>query len=324
MLVLILATLAGFNIDRAFANSGEHRSRSDKNIAAIGHRNIAGGMQGNWYSIEGEKRLGETFSAQIESSSKIVNDRVITDYVARIADNLARNSDTKIPITVRLLDSEQVTAVTLPGGYQYLSRRLLLQLENEDELASVLARGIAHTALRSVTRLMTLENSANIGSSSLIYVGSNVPPTDGSKEVISMGMLSHKRRFELDADYFGVQYVFKAGHDPESFVQVIQRIGPVIEPTAQAFSPFPQTSVRLKALHEEIADVLPRRDAQVTASPEFEEFKKRIRDWKPAGPCLHQMRRNLRSSHVAGLCLPFHSFPQAAHCRSQSPRRPFA
>jgi hypothetical protein len=79
MLVLILATLARFNIDRAFANSGEHRSRSDKNIAAIGHRNIAGGMQGNWYSIEGEKRLGETFSAQIESSSKIVNDRVITD-----------------------------------------------------------------------------------------------------------------------------------------------------------------------------------------------------------------------------------------------------
>lgn len=282
--VLILATLAGFNVERAFAVPGEHRSRSDKNIAAIGHRNIAGRKQGNWYSIEGEKRLGEAFSAQIEASGKIVNDRIITDYVDRIADKVSRNSDTKIPITVRLLDSEQVTAVTLPGGYQYLSRRLLLQLENEDELASVLARGIAHTALRSATRLKTLENLANIGFIPLTYVGSSVPPTDVSKDFIPTSLLGYRRRFELDADYFGVQYIYKAGYNPESFVQVVRRTGPVIEPPVQALSAFPQIPVRLQALHKEIADLLLKRDAQVTESPDFEAFKKRLRDWKPAEP----------------------------------------
>jgi predicted Zn-dependent protease len=146
----------------------------------------------------------------------------------------------------------------------------------------VLARGIAHTALRSVTRLMTLENLANVGSIPLIYIGSNVPPTDGSKEAIPMGLLGYRRRFELDADYFGVQYAYKAGYDPESFVHFVERTEAAIEPLAQALRPFPQTSVRLKALHEEIADVLPKRDAKAPAAPEFDMFKKRLRDWKPA------------------------------------------
>jgi beta-barrel assembly-enhancing protease len=284
IVVLTLSALACLKVDRAFGFSSERRSRSDKNIAAIGHRNIAGEKNGNWYSIEREKELGQQFSAETERSFKVLEDCAITDYVARIADNVAKNSDAQIPITVRLLDSEQVRAFTLPGGYQYVTRGLLLQLENEDELASVLARGIAHTALRSATRLMTREEFAKIGAIPLIYVGSGVPPNGTSDAAVPLTMLSFGRRFELDADYFGVQYVYKAGYDPESFVHFVQRIWPANGTPAQAFGPFPPTPDRLKALRKEIADLLPNQDGKTGSTPEFAGFRERLRAWRPEGP----------------------------------------
>jgi len=285
VVVLALLALGCLKVDRAFASTGARRSRSDKNIAAIGHRNIVGEKSlGNWYSLDREKEMGKQCAAEIERSLRILNDRAMTDYVARVADNVARNSDAQMPITVQLIDSEQVEAFTLPGGYQYITRGLLVQLESESELASVIARGIAHTALRSATRLMTREAWANIGSIPLVYVGSSVPPNSASGIGTPLTMLSFRRRFEFDADYFGVQYVYKAGYRVESFTNSMQRIWPVSRVSVQAFSPFPPTPDRLKALRKEIGDLLPKRDSEIVSTPEFEGFKERLIGWKPVAP----------------------------------------
>jgi predicted Zn-dependent protease len=280
--VLVLSAIACLEVDAAFASLGEKRSRSDKDINAIRRRNIAGDKNlGNWYSVAQEKEIGKRYSAEIERSFKVLDDRPLTDYVTRIAENIAKNSDAQMPITVRLLDTEQEETFTLPGGYQYISRGLLLRLENEGELASLLARGIAHTALRSDTRLMTREEWAKIGAVPLIFVGQSVPPNDTSGVTIPLTMLSFRRQSELEADYFGVQYVYKAGYSAESLVHVIERIWPPNQMSAKAFSPLPPTPDRVKALRKEIADLLPKRDGEIGSTPEFEGFKERLRSWKP-------------------------------------------
>ena len=283
VVLLALFALACLNVDRGFASTGAKRSRSDKDIAAIGHRNIAGANSlGNWYSLDREKEMGKQYSVEIERCLKVLNDGAMTDYVARVTDNIVRNSDAQMPITVRLVDSDKVEAFTLPGGYQYITRGLLLQLESEGELASVLARGIAHTALRSATRLMTRASWAKVGTVPLVFVGSGVPSSSTSGAAIPLTFLSFSRGFEFEADYFGVQYVYKAGYNTESFSRLVQRIWPASRASVNAFSPFPPTPDRLHALHKEIADLLPKRDKEIVSTPEFEKFKERLLNWKPA------------------------------------------
>lgn len=284
VVVLVLLAIACSEVGAAFASQGERRSRSDKDINAIGHRNIAGDKNlGKWFSVDHEKEIGKQYSAEIERSFKVLDDRPITDYVTRIAENVGKNSDAQMPITIRLLDTEQMEAFTLPGGYQYISRGLLVRLENESELASVLARGIAHTALRSATRLMTREKLATTANVPLIFGGPSVP-TDTSGVTIPLTMLSFRRRFELDADYFGVQYVYKAGYSAESLAHVIERLWPTNRVSAKTFSAYPPTPDRVKALRKEIAELLPRRDGEIVSTPEFERFEERLRSWKAEEP----------------------------------------
>ena len=273
-------------MDPLFASSGERPSRSDKDISAIGHRNIGGKGLGNWYSLDQEKEMGKKLSLQVEQSSKILDDPAITEYVARVAENISRNSDAQMPITVRLIDSEHIEAFTLPGGHQYITRGLLLQLENEGELASVLARGIAHTALRSSTRLMTREQYANIGTIPLVLMdGSSARlSSDTPSSGLPITFLKFKRGFETAADYFGVQYVYKAGYSPEGFSQIVQKIWPVSPVAGKAFNSFPPTSERLQVLQKEIAELMPKRDGEIVSTPEFEEFRKHLRSWTPSEP----------------------------------------
>ncbi|HEY1272769.1 MAG TPA: M48 family metalloprotease [Terriglobales bacterium] len=294
-LLFALLILLFLNHDIALASAGDGRSRSDKDIAAIGHRDLAGGKKhlGNWYLLDQEKDLGTRYSAQIERSCKVLDDAAITRYVNQIADRIARNSDARIPITVRLVDSEHVEAFTLPGGYQYITSGLLLQLDSEGELASVLARGIAHTALRSNTRLMTRAKWAEIGTIPLVYTGWSVPSAGASSVAASMSVLSFNRKYQLDADYFGVQYVYKAGYRAESFVSLVQRLWPASR-TSAAISPFPPTRERLKLLRKEISDLLPHRDSEVASTPEFGDFKQRVRSWRRDEPRVTPNAEELR------------------------------
>lgn len=260
------------------------RSKSDHDIAAIGHRKIAcsDACIGNWYSIEQEKKISEQLSASLEQSTILLHDPITAAYVEGLAETIAQNSDAQMPITVRVTDSAKVYALTLPGGYQYISRGLLLQLHSEGELASVLARGIAHTALRSGTREATMASLTRSMAIPVIFVGQDAPVNDpsGPELAAQLTLLKFRRNDELDADYFGVQYLYKAGYDAECFVRFIQTMWPTPPsgtPTSTAFSPFPPIGERLEILKKEISDILPNRDQAVTSTPEFTAFQGRIR-----------------------------------------------
>ena len=255
----------------------KERSKSDADINAIGHRQISRDV--NFYSLEHEKELGAAASEEVERSSKLVRDPAVTDYIERVAHNVAINSDAHIPITVRVIDSNAVTAFTLAGGYQYVSRGLLLRLDGEGELASVLARGIAHTALRSATREGT-KSQLMLATIPVVVPGSSSSSAKGAPSAIQLSQLKMKRDDELDADYFGLQYLYKAGYDPTCFINFVQQVG-ASDTTPKVFSAYPPLDERLRALRNEIAKILPPRIGAIISTPEFNAFKERLRTYKP-------------------------------------------
>ena len=208
-----------------------------------------------------------------------MRDPALTDYIERVAHNVAINSDAYIPITVRVIDSDAVTAFTLAGGYQYVSRGLLLRLDGEGELASVLARGIAHTALRSATKEAT-KSQLMLATIPVVVPGSSSSSAKGAPSVIQLTQLKMKRDDELDADYFGLQYLYKAGYDPTCFINFVQRVG-ASDTTPKVFSAYPRLDERLRALRNEIAKILPPRNGAIISTPEFNAFKERLRTYKP-------------------------------------------
>ncbi len=257
------------------SSSPKKRSKSDRDIGAIGHRKIAN-VDPAWYSFDTEKQIGAQWSASLERSTPLLRDAATATYIDRLAHTLAQNSDARIPITVRIVDSEEVYVLTYPGGYQYITRGLLLRVANEGELASVLARGIAHTALRSAMREATKENVARIGQTPLIFGPSDKETTLSNSTL--RWLLKAKREDEFDADYFGVQYLYKSGYDPACFVRLVLKVW-ADDPSksmATALSPFPPLPERLDALQKEINEILPKRDGAVTNTPEFADFHEHL------------------------------------------------
>ncbi len=285
--VLVLALVAALIASSLFASSQSQgkRSKSDADINAIGHRDIGKGL--DFYSLEHEKELGKTLAKQVDRSAKFVDDPEIVGYVDRVGQNVARNSDVRMPVTFRVIDAETVSAFTLPGGYQYISRGLLLRLESQAELAGVLAHGIAHTALRSATKEATQGEIAQLATiPATIFAPSgwpeSTPPMTGTNFQIPLTSLSTKRQGELDADYFGLQYVYVSGYDPEGYLNPMERVWP--QPSSSNADPFsssPQLADRIQAMRKEIAEILPKRDGAVISTPEFKDFQERVRAWKP-------------------------------------------
>jgi predicted Zn-dependent protease len=148
-----------------------HDGKTD-DVNAIGNRNVgcSKGM-GNWYSLESQVRLGKSYSMQVEQSAKVINDPVVSEYINRIAQNIVRNSDAKVPFTVKVLDDDSVNAFALPGGYFYVQSGLILAADSEAELAGVMAHEIAHVAACHAARQQTRGNLAQIATIPLIMMG---------------------------------------------------------------------------------------------------------------------------------------------------------
>jgi len=288
ILTLALMCAAGLFSKPAFgaSPSARKRSRSDRNIDAIGHRKIAY-ISPNWYPIDKEKEMGETQSAILEQAPALLSDDGTIAYLERLAQAIAHNSDAQIPITIRIIDSAEAYEITLPGGYQYITRGLLLSVQNEGELASALARGIAHTALRSAMSEFITAKLMHAATISPIFVGQDAPisTTSDSGSAVPLTLRRMKRKEELDADYFGVQYLYRAGYDPACFIHFVQtawaKDGASGSPTANAFSPFPRLPDRLKGLETEVGEILPKRDGAVATTPEFKEFHEHLRSLTP-------------------------------------------
>jgi len=291
---LVLAYVISVSPESLFASPSSKRSRSDRDISAIGHREILHGKELLFVgSPEKERQIGAQLSAAVEHTAKLVNDPVVTAYLGGLAQNVARNSDAQMPITVYVLDTDEVNACTLPGGYQYITRGLLLRLESEGELASVLARGIALSALHSPTRTSVRANLMTIAPLPIKGPGSAFACTSPSTLAMFNGM---RQEDQLDADYFGLQYVYKTGYDSDCFVRLVQQLWPAATASASSpFSSFPPLTRRLKELRAEISGILPPRGEEIVSTSAFADFEEHLHTWQtqhrePNQPVLRRAR----------------------------------
>jgi hypothetical protein len=140
-------------------------------VSAVGTRDIGGRGMGNWYSTETEIRMGKSYAMQLEKSVKFVNDPVVNEYVNRVAQNLVKNSDAKVPFTIKVIDSDEVNAMALPGGFMYVNSGLILTADDEAEMAGVIAHEISHVAAHHAVREQTRMNYAQLGTIPLIFIG---------------------------------------------------------------------------------------------------------------------------------------------------------
>ena len=271
-------------------NTPSSSSQSNKNVKpgskddvnSIGNRNMGGTGLGNWYSLEKEIRMGKQYAMQVEQSVKLVQDPVVNEYVNRIGQNLVRNSDAKVPFTIKVIDSDEINAFALPGGFFYVNSGLILAADNESELAGVMAHEISHVCARHATRQMTRAQLANFASIPLIFVGGGIGYAIGSAASLALPLtfLSFSRGFEAEADYLGVEYMYKTGYDPESFIAFFEKVQAREKKKpgslAKAFATHPQTPDRIAKSQEEINTILPPRPEYIVDTSEFQHVKARL------------------------------------------------
>src|ERR1700723_1818551 len=263
-------------------NDPNVKAGSKQDVSAIGNRSVGHGL--NFYSLEHEIQLGKQLSAEVEPQAKFINDPVVTEYVNRVGQNLVRNSDAQVPFTIKVIDSDVVNAFALPGGFFYVNSGLILHADEESELAGVMAHEIAHVCARHGTKQAT---KSEITQLAMIPAMIFIPYTlagyaiyQGMQFAIPMAFLQFTRTDEKEADYLGLEYMYKAGYDPNAFVAFFKKVAsdekkqPGTIPNI--FSTHPPTPERIKASQKEIATILPQRDEYIVTTSEFDVVKKRL------------------------------------------------
>ena len=259
----------------------KHDGKED-DVDAIGNRKVGGRGLGNWYSLETEIKIGKQYAMQVESSVKLVQDPVVNEYVNRIGQNLVRNSDAQVPFTIKVIDSDEINAFALPGGFFYVNSGLILAADEEAELAGVMAHEISHVCARHGMRQMTRANWANIGTLPLIFMGGGLGYGiyEASGLALPLTFMKFQRNFEAEADYLGVQYMYKTGYDPQAFISFFEKIQAKEKKKpgsiAKAFASHPQTPDRIEATQKEIATILPARAQYIVSTSEFDDVKSRL------------------------------------------------
>ncbi len=251
-----------------------------KDPEEIGNRDVGKGV--NFYSIEKEIAMGKQFAQEVERQAKIIDDPVISEYVNRVGQNLVRNSDVKVPFTIKVMDAEEINALALPGGFFFVNAGLIMKAESESELAGVMAHEIAHIAARHGTRQATRGEIVNLSTIPLIFMGgwTGYGIRQAASILIPMGFLQFSRGFESEADMLGLQYLYKAGYDPTSFVDFFEKIQSDEKKKpgtmAKIFSSHPLTDDRIKTAQKNIQEMLESRPEYVVTTSEFNDVKGRL------------------------------------------------
>ena len=258
------------------------KAGSQKDVNAIGNRGVGKGI--NLFSIEKEIAIGKQFAQEVERTSKMVNDPVVTEYVNRIGQNLVRNSDAKVPFTIKVIDSDEINAMALAGGFFYVNSGLILRADEEAEMAGVMGHEIAHVAARHWARNQTKGEIAQWATIPLILLGPGGWAGYGIYEGLNVAMplsfLKFSRDQEREADYLGLQYMYKAGYDPNAFVSFFEKVEaeerrrPGSIP--KIFSTHPPTPDRVQKAQEEISTILPVRSEYIVTTSEFDTVKARL------------------------------------------------
>jgi predicted Zn-dependent protease len=271
---LTLFALLAPGVAAVFADNKE------KDPDEIGNRDVGKGI--DFYSIEKEIALGKQMAQEVERQAKIVDDPVIAEYVNRIGQNLVRNSDAKVPFTIKVIDSEEINAFALPGGFFFVNTGILLNADNEAEMAGVMAHEIGHVAARHGTRQATRGQIAQIASIVPLialggYAGYGAYQAMGL--VVPLGFLKFSRGFESEADMLGLEYMYKAGYDPGAFVDFFEKVQSQEKrkpgTMSKLFSSHPPTDERIKHSQEIIQKYLKAKPEYVVSTSEFEDVKAR-------------------------------------------------
>ena len=274
----------------------EKTEKSGKyDIDRIGQRRIGKGV--NLYSLEKERALGEAMAAAIDSHTTFVADPDINDYINRLGQKIARNSDAQVPFTIKVIDSLDFRTFALPGGFLYVDKGLIMEVDSEAELAGLMAHEIAHVAARHATRFATRKYAWNMISIPLTYLGG--PAGLGTKQIGPLSLRKFSRDAESEADLLGIEYQYAAGYDPQAFVEALEKLhskeaqmrarmaktppmagiftkGPLHQLIAGAFANYPPTEERIQKAQTEISTLLPSRDDYISDTSEFQDVKAKL------------------------------------------------
>jgi predicted Zn-dependent protease len=252
-----------------------------KNPDKIGDRNVGKGI--NFISLEKEIAMGKAYAQELERSVKLVEDPIIGEYVNRVGQNLVRNSDVKVPVTIKVIDDPVVNAMALPGGFFYVNSGLILKAETEAELAGVMAHEIAHIAARHGTKQATRVQLAQLAQIPLIFLGWSWAAygiRQGAQLGTMLAVMQFSRGFEEEADLLGLQYLYKAGYDPTAFVDFFEKLQTAEKrrpgTMSKIFATHPPTDSRIQTSQKNIQDLLEAKPEYVVTRSEFEDVKGRL------------------------------------------------
>jgi len=263
-------------------------------VSAVGHRRIGGPGWGNWYSAGAESRMGRLYAQEIEKSVPLIVDPAVTGYVNRIGQKIVMNSDCHQPFTIKVIDSPEINAFALPGGFLFVNSGLILHAGNEAELAGVMAHEIAHVCAHHAVREMTRLGYTQLGAIPLIMVGgwAGCGLSAASEIALPAAFMQYSREFEEQADYLGVQYLYRAGYDPQAYISFFEKVQALEKQNpgavAKLFAGHPQIPGRILRTQQEIARILLPRAESTTSTPEFTAVKTQLErlenQRRPAGP----------------------------------------
>src|ERR1700734_461383 len=277
----LLSASLSFSLAVALTAPGRiYAENPEKDPDQIGNRDVGKGV--NFYSLEKEIAIGKQMAQQVERQAKIIDDPVIAEYVNRVGQNLVRNSDAKVPFTIKVIDTEEVNAFALPGGFFFVNSGLVMKADNEAELAGVMAHEIAHVAARHGTKQATRGEIANLATIPLIFVGgwTGYGIYQAASVLVPVGFLKFSRAMESEADLLGLEYMYKAGYDPTAFVDFFEKIETLEKrkpgTVAKVFSTHPPTDARIQAAQKNIQEYLKAKPEYVLTTSEFNDVRARL------------------------------------------------
>lgn len=245
----------------------------------IGDRNVSKGL--NFYSMEQELALGKQLSIEVQRQAKIIDDPIISEYINRLGQNLARNSDVTFPVTFTLIESGEINAFTLPGGYVFINTGLLELSGNEAELASAIAHEIGHAAARHATRQASRDRLLKFGTLPLAILGGPAARVVVN-ETVPIASMKFSREFENEADLLGVEYLWKAGYDPNASIDLFEALASTEKrqpgSVSKLFRAHPLTPDRIEKTQKNIDKLLPARPSYVLNTSEYEDIRARLEE----------------------------------------------